>query len=139
MSIETQSPIPLGVYWVDVPRSEQVGFSEWLKAHVPTEIQIVRVNHYKRTPERQPFDWVLFEVTSPVLRWGPDVKIGFPSVAVRGRDTVADDLHESEDALDQAAKQAGFESKGRFLRDVGVGVTTGVVAGTILWLITRRK
>lgn len=137
MSLERRNPIPPGVYWVDVPQHEQVGFDAWVTEHF-ANLQILRVRRFPggAGPGR---DWVLFEIFRPVPRWAESVKVGYPAIAPRGRDTVSEDVIEGEDAIDQSLRKAGFSSSGDLVRSVGVGVITSVLAGVLLWAITKPK
>jgi hypothetical protein len=76
MAVERQNPLPSNrYYWVDVGPEDAVKFGTWL-------------NHYKeqvvvrgRQGGANGWEWVLFEVTAPLVWWdGP----GFPSIGREG-------------------------------------------------------
>lgn len=75
MAVERRDPLPVGLYWVDVPRTKWLRFSDWAR-HWGVIIRKTREDpDMLVTPENV---WALFEVTNPSTRW---VGIGLPTIA----------------------------------------------------------
>lgn len=74
MAIERNNPLPPNaVYWVHVPPADQPAFTAWLAAYRGA----VKVRTSQRDQDNG-WDWVLFEVTAPLVWWeGP----GLPTKA----------------------------------------------------------
>lgn len=95
-ALERRSPLPVGRYWVDVPRDRFEAFNRWLSMHA-TAVK-VQATEARTDPMDEPFGpgeippvtWFLFRVLQPVAWEGP----GFPSIAT-------DDVHSAEDTADR--------------------------------------
>lgn len=71
MTVERSNPLPLGVYWQNIPQPKQAEFGAWLREH--------REHLRVLSTEGGDPSWVLFRVLEPVPWEGP----GFPTL---GRD-----------------------------------------------------
>lgn len=81
MTLQRQvTPLPLGVYWLDIPEVEQASFNMW--------IQISPGVVVLKTVKEDEFEWVLFEVRAPTDL--PE-QFGFPNIAEKGRETNRED------------------------------------------------
>lgn len=81
MAVERANPLPPNRrYWVDVSPADRPAFEGWLAAYR----HALRIVSTKR--DANAWDWVLFEVTAPLVWWeGP----GFPTIA--GADVTSED------------------------------------------------
>ena len=120
-----EDPIPPGIYWIDVfyrmaPNGalQTDNFTFWLQANrIPAaesnRVRILRVVHHDEGPSpsdipytQDPLhstmarDWYLFEVSSPVNRWGNDNGLGLPTTAANANVSEEDTI-QSPPPLDE--------------------------------------
>ena len=85
--VERRNPLPVGTYWVDIPREKHEAFKGWLSRHRAT-VRVLRTHEHApgwsqrhsptREEQRAPGAyWYLFLVSAPTPWEGP----GFPTIA----------------------------------------------------------
>lgn len=82
MPLERRSPLPVGLYWLDVLGDNRAAFQDWRDVHAAA----VKVRTSEAFPEPAPGrDWLKFEVLRPVA-WDAK-RFGFPNI-IRSGDSI---------------------------------------------------
>lgn len=117
MSLERQNPIPIGFYSVDLPNELVPLFRDWQQGR--SSVRVLKTN------DDGQFSWILFQVTSPTIRWA-DNRLGFPDSA-KPTDEKPQAFEPSPDIVDQIIKAlpspAATVSTLYLVGFVGVGLT----------------
>jgi hypothetical protein len=125
MAQERRNPLPIGQYWVDVFAKDEEAFNAWLFRHKDA-VSVLRSESHPETDP--PWNWMLFDVTSPV-RWdGP----GFPTIS-KGETGSSDTAQRPEAPLpiDEQLENA-VESASASL-NAGLTIAGLGLAGFVLW------
>lgn len=134
MALERSNPLPPNArYWVQVSPADQPAFTAWLTAHRGAVVS--------RSTERDPdngWDWVLFDVTAPLVWWeGP----GFPTKAeadVRSEsDVVQTPVVESAAAKLERLGDAAVSAAGDLTTKLAVAGVAILVAALVLNRVLR--
>ncbi len=122
--MERANPLPPNArYWVDTSPADQTAFNAWLAMYRGA----VKVVSTTRDP-RSGWEWVLFEVTAPLVWWeGP----GFPTKADATVQTESDvkqipHVQSASEILDDLGQTVG---------EVAGGATTKIAIGAIAILV----
>lgn len=118
------SPLPVGIYWIDVKETQVPAFNMWLRLSAGVGV----ISTVEDRPEpffgsRSIFSksvtWFLFEVTSPTHL---PAHFGFPNIAEQGRDTTLDDV------IQEPPPEPGLLAELPTVGDIKIGLSVGAVA-----------
>lgn len=135
MALERRSPLPAGMYWLDVLGDNRIAFAAWRTAHGAD----VKVRGTESFPERE---WLKFEVLRPVA-W--DAKqFGFPNIIRAGEaiDSSADTVQRPDPEKDPLDKLGDELSSAGSLTSRLVPIVVvlgGVLVLTNLWSRSRGR
>jgi hypothetical protein len=139
MALERRSPLPPGMYWLDVLGDKRAAFIDWRRANKTT----VRVRSTEAFPEPAPGrDWYKFEVLQPTP-WEA-TRFGFPNIIASTDkiDSSADTVQRPDpekdplDKLGDALSSAGSVTSQLVPIVVVLG---GVLVLTNLWSRSRGR
>jgi hypothetical protein len=139
MSLERRSPLPVGLYWIDLFGDNRAAFQTWRNANAAA----VKVRASESFPEEStPRDWIKFEVLQPAA-WVA-TQFGYPTIIAAGApvnssaDTVQrpDPEKDLPDKLDDAITSAA--SAGGRLVEV-VALAAGALFLVNLWSRSRGR
>jgi hypothetical protein len=109
MPLERRSPLPVGLYWIDVIGENRAAFQAWRSVQA-AEVKVRASEQFDDGPGR---DWIKFEVLKPAA-WDAK-RFGFPNTIAPGEvvtssaDTVQrpDPEKDPLDKLDDALSSGG--------------------------------
>jgi hypothetical protein len=140
MPLERRSPLPAGLYWIDVlGDSNRAAFNDWRAA----ASAIVKVRANESFPSPAPGrDWFKFEVLAPVI-WDAK-RFGFPNIIRPGEpiNSSADTVQRPDpvkDPLDQLSDELGSAGGAASRMITIVALLGGAIVLTNLWSRTRGR
>lgn len=139
MSLERRSPLPVGLYWIDVLGEKRAAFIDWRTVNAET-VKVRSTESF--ADEEPPRDWYKFEALKPTA-WDAK-RFGFPNIIKAGEkinssaDTVQRPAPE-KDPLDKLGDELGNASSTTSRLVQMVALISGALVLTNLWSRSRGR